>query len=188
MKIIAGMPLKIRYYPTTHDTSSVLALQSRSELELHWLERVFLPVEFPRVTIANYIPLLLPNLFLRNSSCNHMWQHGSLHMMDDWPKRANFSKPQMWEQAQVGFGGTSRKCKGFSMKECAWGEARFVRHTIDGSMPSYAVTHCKTQSRRDAPKLVVWGTRAASMRLVEVQHRKHCCPETPLGRHFTSQA
>ena len=29
-------------------------------------------------------------------------------------------KPQMWERAQVGFGGTGRKRKGPCTKQCAW--------------------------------------------------------------------
>ena len=32
----------------------------------------------------------------------------------------HFGKRQIWECAQVNFGGTRRKCNGFCMKQCAW--------------------------------------------------------------------
>ena len=34
--------------------------------------------------------------------------------------KLNIGKPQMWEWAHVGFGGTGRKRKGPCMKQCAW--------------------------------------------------------------------
>ena len=69
-------------------------------------------------------------------------------------------------------------------------EARLGRHAPGGSMPSKTPKHCKVEEMR--PKWPFWKHRAPKMRLAEAQcaHRKHCYPETPLGRspHFSGLA
>ena len=60
---------------------------------------------------------------------------------------------------------------------------------LSGSMPSWALKHCKFRVAEMHPNRPFWKHGAPNMRPVEVQcaDRKHCYLETLVGRHLTSR-
>ena len=101
-----------------------------------------------------------------------------------------FEKPQMWEQAHVGFGGRGRKRKRPCTKQCAsrWKHGSCDTRLAEARPPKLGNT-VKYRVEEMHPKWPFWKHRAPKMRLVEAQcaHRKHCYPETSLGSHPTSR-
>ena len=99
-------------------------------------------------------------------------------------------KPQMWERAHVGFGGTGRKRKGPCTKQCAWRKHGSSDTRLAEACPPKLRNTVKYRVEEMRPKWPFWKHRAPKMRLVEAQcaHRKHCYPEIPLGSPPTSRA
>ena len=99
-------------------------------------------------------------------------------------------KPQMWERAHVGFGGTGRKRKGPCTKQCAWRKHGSSDTRLAEACPLKLRNTVKYRVEEMRPKWPFWKHRAPKMRLVEAQcaHRKHCYPEIPLGSPPTSRA
>ena len=91
----------------------------------------------------------------------------------------------MWEWAHVGFGGTGRKRKGPRAKQCAWRKHGSSDTRLAEACPPKLRNTVKYRVEEMRPKCPFWKHRAPKLRLVEAQcaHRKHCCPEIPLGSH-----
>ena len=100
-----------------------------------------------------------------------------------------FGKPQMWERAHAGFGGTGRKRKGPCTKQYAWRKHGLWDTRLAEACPPKLRNTVKYRVEEMRPKWPFWKQRAPKMRLVEAQcaHRKHCYPEIPLGGHPTSR-
>ena len=98
-------------------------------------------------------------------------------------------KPQMWERAQLGFGGTGRKRKGPCTKQCAWRKHGSCDTRLAEACPPKLWNTVKYSVEEMRPKWPFWKHRAPKMRLAEAQCApwKHCYPETPLGSHPTSR-
>ena len=96
----------------------------------------------------------------------------------------HLGKPQMWEQAHVGFGGTGRKRKGPCVKQCAWQKHGLCEMRLLEACPPEISNFIEY----NVPKVAILKHCAPSIRLVEVQcaHRKRYYPETPLVGHPTS--
>ena len=105
------------------------------------------------------------------------------------PKNQKVRNPEMWERANVGFGGTGRKRKGPCTKQCAVRKHGLSDTRLAEACPPKLRNTVKYRVEEMRPKWAFWQHRVPKMRLVEAQcaHRKHCYPEIPLGGHPTSR-
>ena len=105
--------------------------------------------------------------------------HTSLHV---W---AVSRRPQMWERAQVGFGGTERKRKGPCTKQCAWRKHGSSDTRLAEACPPKLRNTAKYRVEEMRPKWPFWKHRAPKMRPPEALLPRNPTWESP---HFSGLA